>query len=434
MKPKHLIILVLFAALNSKSHCQWSDQKSGVSVNLIDVSFVDPMNGCIIGEESTILTTNDGGTKWIKRQSPINDINFTKVQLVNQNNGFIVGENGLILKTVDGGINWTALNSLYYNYSDISFVDSMNGWLSCWKETPSEKIGAILHTSDGGNNWEIQLEKISETLDLSIVFMAIEFFNENIGWALGGNYLGSSDSDTYIYHTRDGGNNWEVIGFVYTRQIYELNIADENTLWASKWTHLISANGGSDWSFYPEQNVHAMGAASPINSKSGWIFMYRRFESTNKILFTNNFGKTWIEELDIQNGLIVNSMTNINGKYLWIVGEDGIIKHKRGTTTDIGNNDVQVEKFDLFQNYPNPFNPTTKISYQIPAVGNENVRSVQLTVYDILGNEVAELVNENKNAGYHEVEFKADNLSSGVYFYQLQMGNFIRSKKMILLR
>ena len=91
------------------------------------------------------------------------------------------------------------------------------------------------------------------------------------------------------------------------------------------------------------------------------------------------------------------------------------------------------KEFKLEQNYPNPFNPTTKIRYTIPDVGSELAQTV-IKVYDILGNEVATLVNEEKEPGYYEVEFNAEQLSSGIYFYRLQVGNYTQTKKMILLR
>ncbi len=91
-------------------------------------------------------------------------------------------------------------------------------------------------------------------------------------------------------------------------------------------------------------------------------------------------------------------------------------------------------EFILSQNYPNPFNPTTKIKYTIPAAGTRNALSAQLKVYDILGNEIATLVNEEKPAGTYEVEFGAKNLPSGMYFYKLTVGNNSQIKKMILLK
>ncbi len=86
-------------------------------------------------------------------------------------------------------------------------------------------------------------------------------------------------------------------------------------------------------------------------------------------------------------------------------------------------------KFELSQNYPNPFNPSTKISWQSP-VGSWQT----LKVYDVLGNEVATLVNEEKPAGSYEVTFEASQFASGMYLYRLQAGSFVKTMKMILLR
>ena len=92
-------------------------------------------------------------------------------------------------------------------------------------------------------------------------------------------------------------------------------------------------------------------------------------------------------------------------------------------------NNLTVTEFRLSQNYPNPFNPSTVISYQLPVNGE-----VTLKVYDILGREVITLVNEEKPAGSYEVEFKGSKYASGVYFYQLKTGNYVNTKKMILIK
>jgi len=95
-----------------------------------------------------------------------------------------------------------------------------------------------------------------------------------------------------------------------------------------------------------------------------------------------------------------------------------------------GQNDILVSKtFFLSQNYPNPFNPATSIQYTV-----SSGQFVSLKVYDLLGNEIAILINEEKAAGNYEVDFIAANLPSGIYFYKLQAGNFVETKKMILLR
>ncbi|MDO8548810.1 MAG: T9SS type A sorting domain-containing protein [Ignavibacteria bacterium] len=108
--------------------------------------------------------------------------------------------------------------------------------------------------------------------------------------------------------------------------------------------------------------------------------------------------------------------------------------------TGIEDTDASSPKgFSLLQNYPNPFNPTTKINYSIPQTG-----IVTLKVFDILGNEIATLINEEQSAGEYEVEFSADggsayggnvsNLSSGIYFYKITAGNYKATMKMILLK
>jgi hypothetical protein len=85
--------------------------------------------------------------------------------------------------------------------------------------------------------------------------------------------------------------------------------------------------------------------------------------------------------------------------------------------------------FGLDQNYPNPFNPSTTIRFELPRAS-----LVNLTVFDILGRQVSRLVNERRNAGVYEVKFDGSNLASGVYFYRLQAGNFVQSKRFLLLK
>lgn len=94
--------------------------------------------------------------------------------------------------------------------------------------------------------------------------------------------------------------------------------------------------------------------------------------------------------------------------------------------------------YGLSQNYPNPFNPSTKIKFTIPSVGKHNAVAVQLKVYDILGTEVATLVDEEKAPGIYEVEFSTNNaatsLASGIYIYRIESAGFIETKKMVLLK
>jgi len=98
-------------------------------------------------------------------------------------------------------------------------------------------------------------------------------------------------------------------------------------------------------------------------------------------------------------------------------------------SSDVSNDENFPQDFELFQNYPNPFNPSTTIKYSI-----QTSEYVTLKVYDVLGNEVATLANEEKPAGSYEVEYSADALSSGMYFYRLETSSFVETKKMLLLK
>ena len=98
------------------------------------------------------------------------------------------------------------------------------------------------------------------------------------------------------------------------------------------------------------------------------------------------------------------------------------------TSVDPGSHEMPQES-SLSQNYPNPFNPSTTIKYALPSA-----TMARLSVYDMLGREVSVLVNEGREAGVHEVRFDASGLSSGVYFYRLQAGDFTQTKRLLLLR
>lgn len=98
--------------------------------------------------------------------------------------------------------------------------------------------------------------------------------------------------------------------------------------------------------------------------------------------------------------------------------------------TTVGIKDFSVPtEYILSQNYPNPFNPSTKIKYEIPEISFVNIK-----VYDVLGSEVVTLINEEQTVGSYEVEFDASNLPSGIYFYRLQAGSFVETKKMVLMK
>ncbi len=124
----------------------------------------------------------------------------------------------------------------------------------------------------------------------------------------------------------------------------------------------------------------------------------------------------------------LNSVTSTRNKVNYAIGHYTTNFSQVPVTVEEVNSTI-IAEFILSQNYPNPFNPSTKISWQSPVSGHQTLK-----VYDVLGNEVANLVNEYKPEGSYEVDFNASSLSSGIYFYKLQAGSFIQTKKMIVLK
>jgi hypothetical protein len=157
----------------------------------------------------------------------------------------------------------------------------------------------------------------------------------------------------------------------------------------------------------------------------------------------------WYDGIDVTQSvenisLKMNLPDNINAVEVGM-GETPEINFYFNTTTNVNEGEILASSFALNQNYPNPFNPSTKIKFEVPdqsaVSGRNETRLVTLKVYDVLGNEIATLVNEEKQPGTYEVEFditshsgKVRDLPSGIYFYQLQAGNYLETKKMVLIK
>ena len=152
---------------------------------------------------------------------------------------------------------------------------------------------------------------------------------------------------------------------------------------------------------------------------------------SNGVFLTTDNGTNWIDVNDGFGSSRTISCLAVLGDDLFAGFYNGEVRRRplsQMITAVEDQNDIPIS-FNLSQNYPNPFNPSTKINYSIALSS-----PVILKIYDVLGNEVATLVNEEKPAGSYEVNFNASQLSSGIYFYKLQAGNFISTKKMILLK
>jgi len=175
-----------------------------------------------------------------------------------------------------------------------------------------------------------------------------------------------------------------------------------------------------------EANIYCIGR---YKHDSYYRIQVAKFSSDGELLYKFIYPAN--DKLAEPSGLIVQSPDEflVCGYIYGVVPSSDYLVLKYIVPTSVLDQNIVINKFKLEQNYPNPFNPTTKIGFRIAIFG-----LVTLKVYDVLGEEIVTLVNEQKPAGTYEVEFDASSLPSGVYFYQLKTGNFIKTKKMILLK
>ena len=195
-------------------------------------------------------------------------------------------------------------------------------------------------------------------------------------------------------------------------------------------------------------------------SDSSWINLYEHeyyYNSDNNIsteIITNTPGtSSKISFNYTEKGILYHAYSEIFNDTSWQIGDHRIsftdsyernysfygseINVFYSTITNVEEPNLVIDNFSLSQNYPNPFNPKTKIKYSIPNLEtrhSSSLQNVKLKIYDILGREVATLVNEQQHPGKYEVIFNASHLTSGTYFYRLTIGEFSETKKIILLK
>jgi len=183
-----------------------------------------------------------------------------------------------------------------------------------------------------------------------------------------------------------------------------------------------------------EEESHLYGVKWSSKHKNSW-YTFKQGNTHHQVWFDN------VSSLSLKYDLAISR--NLRGIGIWALGYDGrrnelwdLIEQKFVQPVSIEKENKTPKEIRLYQNYPNPFNPTTAIRYSIP-VGIRHalfLQNVQLRVFNVLSKEVATLVNKVQSSGNYKVEFNSKNLPSGTYFYQLKIGSFIQTKKMILLK
>jgi photosystem II stability/assembly factor-like uncharacterized protein len=294
-----------------------------------------------------------------------------------------------------------------------------------YPEYNPELVGStavIIETIDNGKHWN----KVWE--DQTVVFEGLKSicFEDTIGWAVG-------EQGTIVKYTpQTGWVKQASITDLPLNKVYSL----ENNVWIAGGysndqnffvTFLKSTNSGQTWTQH-QTNPYLINDIYFIDNNLGWA-VGEDIANNGVILKSTNGGDNW----EVMVGNLIGPLNSIfiKDNYGWAAGEYGLVLR----TTDLGTtwinekNKIYPAQFKLEQNYPNPFNPTTHFEFRIADFG-----FVCLKIYDILGKEVATLVNEEKTVGNYEVEFDAANLSSGVYFYRLTAGKFSAARKMLLIK
>jgi photosystem II stability/assembly factor-like uncharacterized protein len=400
------------------------------------IYFTNETTGWAVGDSGVIFNSTDSGLNWNK-QYQNDSLSLSSVYAIDNQYVFAVGafikglsiwdEMGVIFKTSNGGETWTnqRMDSVY-KFNSIVFVNNSTGWMS-------GVSSILLKTTDKGNSWtKIVLDTSITNTKTSLG--KIQFVNENIGW-VGLLFLANGQLYGKILKTTDGGNSWnpQNIPSLSSPSSYFVNdqlgwmIGDSNGI--SK-TYKTS-DGGANWvlsgSTYPEYSTNIFFS----NATTGWIASYNYVKQSSSITRTTDGGNTWVRQNIPSKGL--TDLFFLNENTGWATGLEGIFKTTNGGISgikDLSRHSTPLpNEIELFQNYPNPFNPSTIIEYKL-----SKKQQVNLQIFNILGQEIALLVDELQNAGSYKINWNPFNVASGVYFYRLTTPSQVIAKKMLLIR
>ena len=408
-----IFILLTFSPFNNlySQYTVWeniSNRIPGDSLNnLSDVFLVHPSMGWISSSSHPeIYRTTDHGETWETQnmQTPISAIYFVWYNL-----GFAGGIDGDVFKTTDMGENWINIGSIGKPIRDISFIYDFH----------LNPIGYIC--GDDGALWAINDTILSDiSSGLSVDFSAISSPQINKVWICGnssiyffdGNIITKQFTSSVLLNSVHMEPHYYNLGLTVGDSGYSAKTTDSGQTWIE-----VLNPDTLKRSLY---DVYFVGTI-------GWAV-----GNQGVILRSTNHGTSWmIEETNLTScrlgSVHISGSTGGFGPIL-AVGENKTALINP-IVVSVDDEPITIDDFELFQNYPNPFNPTTIIKYQIPGLSY-----VTIKVFDVLGNEVATLVNDEKPAGSYEVGFDGSNLTSGIYFYQLRAGDYTETKKMILLR
>ena len=241
-----------------------------------------------------------------------------------------------------------------------------------------------------------------------------------------------------LIRSSDKGNTWEnLFPFCMVHDLDFYGDSIHNIIVTDRFKIMLSTDSGTNWAeiFKTDslgiQKIDLSSDGKRIYAVTNTMFygMPRTY-----FFFSSDFGKSW-ESMQLPIYDIISDMDLSFDDFIYLASISSGVFRLRAPMVGINDESENLTpaNFVLYQNYPNPFNPNTKISWQSPVSGWQTLK-----VYDVLGNEVATLVDDYKSTGSYEVEFQTAlgnrQLASGIYYYQLRTGDFVKTKKMLLLR
>ena len=445
------LVMLIFGLTGNPLHAQWFPGSIGTTYNLSAVCISEDNSSIVwaVGYDpsnfmnSTLFKSSDNGLTWTTSSGfPFGFANPTSVYVMDSDNGLVCGVGGII-STTNGGSNWGYL----YTSSDTIIIWNIaigplgSFWAIGNKVSISTGIGeALVLRSAIASPGSVNLKKMnlpSQYSNYQLTSLCVKDSNNCI-------ISTSTHNPTTMLKTTDGGiiwteitlqisldrDIWALVGDDYNNDIMGVGGANGIS------TVIHSSDLGSTWNIaYDSLNG---GRLKSIGSPFGYITdtMYA-VGSNGTIVKTTDRGVTWTPQ---NSGITIDlnsvSMAHHSSKTAIAVGDNGTnLRTTNGGVTSSDNEyfGTQPNTFTLLQNYPNPFNPSTVINYELP-----QAVYVRLVVYDVLGREVATLVNGGKEAGYRSVEFNAASagggLPSGIYTYRMTAGTFVAVKKMLILK
>jgi photosystem II stability/assembly factor-like uncharacterized protein len=417
----------------------WETLNPYKRIDIFDLDFISTKEGIAISNNG-IYKTYDGGHSWT-RKFVLNDVisnNPGVLKMISESDGWLITYRN-IYKTTDRGESWNDIPFPYHNlmFSTTAFYDENLGLITATEESvPGSHIYDLADsfiTTDGGKNWK----KFSSN---SKYFTKLKFTDPKHLWGI---------SQTGMWVSYDTAATWKKIyGGDYLNGSFSFDFCDSlyGVITISGYEAFLTTDGGNSWKVFNK----------PIyNSPSDCKIIGNYITGSQRIMETGNDGKVLITYLfpdgriDYSTREFSSTGMNLNiidvfvegdFPYVWIGGYGFSIVYRQyeKIISDVKQNNYPAPSFALTQNYPNPFNPSTTIEYTIPA-GVNTLHATSLRIFDILGREITTLVNENKPAGSYSVTFNVEtlygaSLPSGIYFYQLRAGDYVETKKMLLLK